>query len=82
MLSWDKDHVVALCGSTNHARYRRFHLPANTVAGYRFAVFFANGKANSTLLDIWFVSAVKHDKVLVRNAFRVLIDVVVLIVFF
>ena len=80
MPSGDKYHVVAVFDSGHNLIYRRFQLPSDTVARYRLAKLFANGKAYFATFTVTF--AVKHYKVLVRNAGGVLVHVIVLIVFF
>ena len=75
-----ENYVVPSQDVGHNCAHRRFHLPADTVACYRFTVLFADGKANSAKPCV--IGAVQHYKVLVRNACGVLVHVVVLIVFF
>ena len=80
MTSGYEYNVIPVRHFVRHGRNRRLHLSAYTVARYRFAVFFADGKSKSRLLDVR--RTVEHDEIFVRNTLGVLVDVVVLIVLF
>ena len=78
--SRNENYVVAVFYAGHDRCYRRLKLPSYSVARYRLAVLFANGKSRFT--DFSLASAVKHYKIPVRNARGVLVHVVVLIVLF
>ena len=80
MLSRNENNVVALFHVGYNCADRRFHLSANTIACYRYTVLFADGKSKFALIDVG--TAVEHDEILVSDTLGVLVNVVVLKVFF
>ncbi len=77
---WHKHNVKPVFDTRHNGRYRRFHLPANSVAANGMSVLFADGKPDLRLTFVAF--AVQQHKVFVGNALSVLVNVAVLIVFF
>ena len=83
MPSWYKNDVVSIANTCNNGGNCRFQLPPDTVASYRLAVLFANGKPNLAVsCALTLAWTVQHNKVAIRYACGMLIYVVVLKVFF
>jgi len=78
--SWHNNYVVVALKTWRNVHYNAFHLPAQLVALHCTPVFFADGKTYFALLN--FAFAVQQYKKLVGYLVRMLVDVVVLIVFF
>ena len=79
-LSRNKNDVVSFRQTFRIATDRGLQLPAYAVTSNSLAVFFVYGKAYLCGLAVG--NAVEHNKVSVRNAQRVLVHIVVLMLFF